>query len=405
MASTLVAGIPSSAVFSGYTGSAIWTLIPALFFGFVLQKTGLGKRIAYLGMKSTRLTYPGILFMWAVIGVILSALTPSIVVRVVIVTPIALSCVNICNLSKGSKGRSLILLTAWSMALIPGTGWLTGSLTGPILNGFFTSVPDLSPISFYEWSLVGLLPAILISFMTVLGGYLILKPGHVLNLSREVFAEEYKKLGPVTRNEKITSIILIAAFTMFVTNTLHNIPDSATCLAAWFLLTAAGIIRPDEISTGISWDLVLFIGSAAGMSAVLTASGVSGWISSIIVTALSPVTGSPWLFVYTVLIIMFILRFFDIATFVPTMAILTPVLPQVASAYGINPLVWIPLISIAINAFFMSYQNMFALVAEASLADKGWKPKHFTAYGTVYFIASLLAMVVTIPYWISIGMF
>ncbi len=62
IASMLIIGISPAAVFSGFVGSAVWILIPALFFGFVLTKTGLGKRIAYFGLKKTRLTYPGLLF-------------------------------------------------------------------------------------------------------------------------------------------------------------------------------------------------------------------------------------------------------------------------------------------------------------------------------------------------------
>ena len=132
MASMLAIGLPASAVFSGFTGTAVWVLIPALFFGFVLARTGLGKRIALLGLKYAGLSYGGLLLIWVVIGVVLSILTPSITVRVVIIAPIALNFVNICGLPEGSKGRSLILLSAWAMALIPGTAWLSGSLGEPI---------------------------------------------------------------------------------------------------------------------------------------------------------------------------------------------------------------------------------------------------------------------------------
>ena len=45
---------------AGYTSSAVWVLIPALFFGFALIKTGLGKRIAYFVLKTFE---PGILSM------------------------------------------------------------------------------------------------------------------------------------------------------------------------------------------------------------------------------------------------------------------------------------------------------------------------------------------------------
>ncbi|OLS01907.1 SLC13 family permease [Tissierella creatinophila] len=405
MASLLALKVPANIVFAGFSGNAVWTLISALFFGFVLAKTGLGKRIAYFGIKNTRLSYAGLLTMWAIIGVVLSILTPSITVRVVIVIPIALNCVNICKLPKGSKGRSLVLLTAWAMALIPGTGWLTGSLVGPILSGFFASTPGLGAIEFSDWAKVSLLPMTIISFLTVVGGYIVLRPSEPLNLSRDVFIEEYKKLGAMSNEEKITVAILVGTFTMFVTNSWHGIPDAATCLTAWFLLSLAGIIKGNEVSTGINWDLVIFVGTGMGFGAIFEYSGVSKWMSSILVDALKPIAGSPWVFVYVVLILMFIWRFVDIAVFVPTKAIIVAILPQVSEAYGIHPLVWVPLLCIAVNSFFLSYQNMFALVAEANMAGEGWTPKHLAQYGTVYFVASMITMLVAIPYWISIGMF
>ncbi len=404
MASLLATGVPAGNVFSGFTGAAVWSLIPALFFGFVLAKTGLGKRIAYLGMRSTKLSYAGILFMWAVIGIVLSLLTPSITVRVAIVTPIALNCVNICNLPEGSKGRSLILLTAWAMAVIPGTGWLSGSLAGPILSGLYASVPGLGAIEFGAWAKVSLLPVMVISLLTVIGGYFVLKPSEPLKLSRDIFVEEYRKLGPLSKQEKIAGIILIASFLMFVTGPLHHIPDAATCLTAWFLLAAFGIIKHNEISTGINWDLVIFVGTAMGFGAVFAQSGVSNWMSSVLVHALAPVSGNPWVFIYVVLFVMFAWRFVDIAVYIPTMAIIAAVAPQIAEVYGINSLVWVPLLCIAMNAFFLSYQNMFTLVAEANMAGKGWTSKHLGQYGIVYFIASMISMLIAIPYWVSIGM-
>jgi anion transporter len=399
----LVLGLSPNIIFSGFSGLALWTLIPALFFGFVLEKTGLGKRIAYLGMKNTKLSYGGLLFMWVVIGIILSALTPSIAVRVVIVTPIALNCVNICKLPNGSKGRSLILLTAWSMALIPGAGWMTGSLVGPILNGFFSTVPELGPISFSQWAKVSLLPISIITILTVIGGYFALKPSEPLRLTKDTFIDEYRKLGRISRQEVLSSIILVASFLMFVTNPLHHIPDAAICLIALFLLGASGIIESKDVGAGINWDLVVFVGIAMSLNSIFTQSGVALWISSFLVPALGPISGNPWIFVYVTLIVMFLWRFIDIAIFIPTMAILSSVIPHISAAYGINPLVWIPLISIALNAFFMSYQNMFGLVAETNLGKQGWSSKHLGIYGTTYFIASLVSMLAAVPYWILIG--
>jgi len=405
MAGMLAVGIPVGAVFSGFSTSAVWTLIPALFFGFALAKTGLGMRIAYYGMKVTKLSYGGLLLMWFLIGVILSALTPSINVRVVIITPIALNCVDILNLEKGSKERSLILLSAFAMAIIPGTGWYTGSLNGPVLNGFFSAIPSLGQISFNDWLKVSLLPAGMISMLTILGGYFVLKPSKSIDITKKVFIEEYNKLGNASRHEKITAFILCLSFIMFATNSLHHVPDVATCLIALFLLSVFGIVKAGDVSGGISWDLVIFIGTAMGFSAVFLHSGVSNWLSSILVQAISPLCINPWIFVYSMIIIMFLLRLVDVAAFIPTMAVITTIIPQIAQSYNINPLIWIPLFTMAVNACFLSYQNMFALVAETNFTHNGWSKKHLGLFGSVYFIACIIAMIAAVPYWISIGMF
>ena len=124
----IVSGLKYSTVFNGYTNRAIWILIPALFFGFALNVTGLGKRLAYWVIGLFKPSYLTLTVSWVVIGILLSALTPSITVRIAIVIPIALATVEICRLQQGSDGASFLLLAAWSMVLIPGTGWLTGAL-------------------------------------------------------------------------------------------------------------------------------------------------------------------------------------------------------------------------------------------------------------------------------------
>lgn len=405
MASLLAIGVPPRVVFSGFVGGAVWTLIPALFFGFALAKTGLGKRIAYFGMKSIRVSYPSLLIMWAVIGIVLSLLTPSITVRVVIVTPIVLQCVQVCRLPAGSRERSLVLLTAWAMAVIPGFGWLTGSLNGPVMTGFYAAVPNMPSIDFGSWARVALLPAAVISGLTLIGGYFALKPAGTLTVDRDVFIEEYRKLGPITKNEIITAITLILSFSFFLTGSFHGIPDAAICLFAFFVFALTGVIQAQEISSGISWDLVLFMGSAMGLGSIFSETGISAWLSEILVDALAPIAGNPWLFIGTTLVFLFLWRFVDIAILIPTLAVVSAIAPEVSARYGIHPHIWIPLICIGINAFFVRYMNMFVLIAESGLGHEGWQAKHLLRYGLVYFAASLLAMIPVIPYWIARGYF
>jgi di/tricarboxylate transporter len=192
---------------------------------------------------------------------------------------------------------------------------------------------------------------------------------------------------------------------MFVTGRIHHIPDAATCLAGLFLLTITGVINGTEIGTGISWDLVIFIGVAMSFGAVFADTGISKWLVGVLVPVIQPLTASPWLFAYSMAILFFVIRFFDVAVFIPTMSILVPIIPEISKSFGIDPLVWTAIFVMACNCFFLSYTNMFAMVAESLAKERSWTSPQITRYGLVYFVACLITLAVAIPYWTSMGMF
>ena len=61
---SLACGLPLNVVATGYISSAVWVLIPALFFGFALVKTGLGKRIAYFVLKTFEPSYFNVMLLY-----------------------------------------------------------------------------------------------------------------------------------------------------------------------------------------------------------------------------------------------------------------------------------------------------------------------------------------------------
>lgn len=89
LAILLISGVSAANVFANHTSSAVWILIPALFFGFALARTGLRRWLAFLIHQLFEPSYLGLTTVWVIIGIVLSALTPSITVCTAIRTPIA----------------------------------------------------------------------------------------------------------------------------------------------------------------------------------------------------------------------------------------------------------------------------------------------------------------------------
>ncbi|MCL2112211.1 MAG: SLC13 family permease [Clostridiales bacterium] len=401
----LAIGLRPAVVFSGFTQSAIWTLVPALFFGFTLQKTGLGKRIAMAIIKLFKPSYLSLVFAWVLIGVILSLLTPSSTVRVAIMIPIAAQCCELCRLEKGSKGNSLIMLTAFGMAILPGSGWMTGVLWGPIISGMINSVPEMQGlVTFESWFSVLFVPVVITTALLIVGSLIALKPKGTLSKDA-IDAIRNEKASKISRHEIISGVVLVIVFVLFLTSRFHGLPDAAVCMAAVFVFFLSGVLEAKDFNSGVNWDLIFFVAIALGFSAIFNETGISEWLAGVIVPVLAPIAGNPFLFMFCVMGFVFLWRFFDVALFIPTIAILVPILPAIQEAYNISPLVWLFVFVMGGNSFVMAYQNMWAMMSRSIAGERAFTNGHLGVYGVIYFAACFVALAVAIPMWTGAGLF
>ena len=397
----LIAGLGPAVIFSGFAESAVWTLVPALFFGTVLRKSGLGKNIAFMIIRLFKPSYPSLIIAWTIIGIVLSIFTPSMTVRVAIMIPIAVQCCELCGIKKSSRAQSLIMLTVFAMAILPGSGWLTGVLWGPIVQGFYNRVPELSGvINFDTWLSMMLLPQLIVSLLLVLASFIFLRPEDKITNTSALLDSGEKIV--FSRNEKSAGVILLVVFALFISGTLHGLPTAAICLAAVIAFFVFKILSPEDIGTGISWDMVIYVAMALSINSIFSVTGISSWLSSIIVPALAPIAGNPMLFTLVMMLFLFAWRFIDIAMFLPTIAILVPILPSIEAAYGISPLMWLPMFIMAANCFFMNYQNMWAMMGSGLAGDRSWTAQHLAIYGTIYFVICMIVVALFVPIWINV---
>ena len=397
----LIAGLKYPVVMSGYSSSAIWVLIPALFFGYVLQKTLLAKRIVYWTLKIIRPTYPSIILAWVVAGLVLSFLTPSATLRILTMVPIALGTVEACGLEFKSRGGSLICLTAFGMALFPGAGWYTGCLWGPIYIGMFPAELKAlgTPSAWLQgnalfWAVMTLLYIILLNIL--------LKPERPLQLDRDAFKAQYVQLGRMSRDEIVVGAILVAAFAMFFTESIHGIPTVPVALTGFFLLMAFGVITSSDIATGVSWDIILFLGAVISLPSISMESGIAKWISVYMDPLISTCAGSPVTFLLLFILLFWLIRFVDVSFGFATAAIMAPVMVPLYNNFGIHPIIVGTVFAIGSGFFFLSYQNPWIVMSESLTNGNVWSPQNLARGGIAYAVACLLAVLIVSPYWKAI---
>jgi di/tricarboxylate transporter len=406
MSMLLLFGVDRTLVFGGFTSDTVWILIPATAFGYVLTKTGLGRRLALLVMKTFKPTYLNLAMAWLVIGLILSAFTPSILIRISIIMPIAAGCASTLKLEPGSKGNAFILLLAWTMAVIPGSGWITGSLWGPVSIGMYGKVEGLKDLCTSAlWMKAMLLPMLFLTGCIVTGLFIFFKP-EPLNLeSAEDFITEYNNLGPWSRAEMLSVVILSITFIMFLTEKLHHISNVTVCLASFFLLFAVNVLEPDDVQKGVSWNLIVFFGCILAFPAIFGNPdiGISAWLKQTVSPVLLGFKGHVLPFMIVAVLVMFAWRFLDIAWMIPTMALLVSMLPVIQKELGIHPLVMSSLMILAGNFTFMTYMQPFSMMGSALAKGRSWTPDQLIRYGTIYLGSSIATLLISMVYWKMTG--
>jgi di/tricarboxylate transporter len=398
----VMSGLSISQVAAGFSGSSLWLLIPALFFGFALKKSGLGNRIAFFLLKSINPSYIGILLVWLVLGTGFSLLTPSIGIRFLILTAISMSVADACNLSKDSRGRSLIIITAWASAIFPGTGWYTGSLYGPVLTGFL-------PIEMQRIATEGLwfkvmgLPWIFITIAFFVIIYFMLRPEEKLHITQEKFAALYLELGNITKSEKIVFITLMTVLLCLPFQAMLGLASFQIMLLGFLIFLLTRVIGKQDIGTGISWDIILFFGIIMGLPDIIITSGIASWAEPVMGYVITFLTRSALTFLIGLTLIFFALRFIDVTWGFAIGAFLATATPVLYNSYHIHPTIVMMIFTFGGTLFFTSYQQPWIPQAESIMQDAGWNPKHLRQAACVYAGVVILTLIIFLPYWNAIG--
>ena len=393
--------LPFGAIFGGFADPALWTLIPAFAFGYVLTKTGLGRRLALYVLRTFPLTKVGLAIAWIIIGVVLSALTPSIIVRIAIVMPLVVSFLEILRIPDRSPQAAFISMLAFVGATIPGNGWLTGSLAGLINMGFLPHEMRAG-IDWSSYTVSQIIPWLIIVIVLLIYIFIFFRPGSFQGVKEQI-NKEYQNLGSISSHERITLIILMCCFLGFITTPWHHVGSAAICLIGFFLLYVFNVMEAKDIATGVNWDLILFIGSALSIAPIFKVSGVGEWLCQLISPCVASLSANAWVFVLVLTLIGFLMRFIDVAFGLPTAALILALTP-VYSQFGIHPLVACTISSVVQLFFFFTYQSSFAIIANSMTQNRGWSDKQLMVGGVGYVVAVVISMSISVFYWRSLGL-
>ena len=393
------ARVPMPDLTTGFSNASFWLLIPAMFLGGALLQTGLGRRIVYALFTRLRLSYPGILIGWFFAGVLFALLTPSITVRILILTPIAVSVSDACLLDNMSRGRSLMVLSSWSVSIFPGIAWQNGSLFGPVFTSFLPAGSIRDMATEQMWLRVMGIPWILFSIVFLAALYFVLKPEQKVTVTKEQIKKMYAELGPITKNEKSCLTAFVFLLVLLALQTFLSTTTNQALFAAFILLLLFGVFSTKEIASGISWDIAVFFGMLMSFPHIFQTTGISDWLAPALSSFMGPIAFSPLVFILALFAICVLMRFLDVTQGWIIAAVLSMAAPMLYSEYGLNPLISTMVFVSASNVFFFSYQQPWLGLTESVCGAGGWNPRHVSKASVLYTFLAALMLVFSRFYW------
>lgn len=373
-----------SSVIANYASETILLLLGASILSVSWEETGLDKRIAarFLGLVGDN--FRSQLIFWYLLSTALSAVLPNAVVCATI-TPIAVAMLKFVgegNIKESRVGSKLLLYIAY------GTG--VGGLASPLGGAMnLVTVDYLQQLTGQEYMYISWVIRFLpIMIVLILSNIIFMlrdvKKEESLGGSKEYFSSEYKKMPPMSVEEKWSLAMFLTATILAFTRQFYQAYLPGLKPAYVFIICAIAsfmIVKPDgtklmlwkNVQGKIVWELMYVFAGGLAAGTLINGSGAADAIGKM-VTEMGLTGGFATVFV----IITITLLMSDVTSNTATAAVAIPIVISIIQGIGLNPIPYVYIASIGVNLSYMLPTSIRAIPVGYGLQPKymlkeGWK--------------------------------
>lgn len=346
----LTQAAPPMVLASGFWSNAIMLIFGGLVMGAAAERSGLGRAIARGLMQRFLGSYARLLTGIIVGAGALSFLVPSTMGRLAITIPVVLATVKEAGYEQGSNGYNGAILVTVAGNFMTSYAILPANLVQIITLGAIEAVhgPQLTYAEFLLLCgpVLGVIKGVLFVTLVVW-----LMPAPPPRMPTQV--SEPVLLSPAARR---VGVVLGLAVTLWATDFLHHLKPGWIALGAGLLciLPPLQLVALREVFDTNRLTGIVTVPMLLGVASVITQSGAGGVITETVTRAVTlagqtPVFGFALLAVLAALISV-------VATTVGCIAIMTPIVGEVASATGLSPKLGIIAVMTGLQALFFHYE-------------------------------------------------
>lgn len=291
----------------GFGNPSIWLILLAFFISEGFIKTGLGRRIAlvftkWFGKSTLELSYSLI-----AVDLILSPAMPSTTARSGgVVFPIIKSLAEAMGSKPDKKSRkkigSFLIYTEFQGSIITSTMFLT-SMAGNPLSQSLANNYHIN-INWMNWFLAALVPGIISLFFIPWLIYKIYPPMQKnMPQAKQWAKKQLELMGKMSNKELFMIIIFLIALILWIFGTALNINATLVGFIALSLILLTNILNWDNVTGQKSaWNTFIWFSVMVLLASQLGKTGFISWLSK---TASSAFSGSNWIIVLSLLLLIY----------------------------------------------------------------------------------------------------
>ena len=399
---------------SGFAENTVWLVVGAFIFAIGYRKSGLGRRIALTLVKRLGRRTLGLGYAVALSDLVLAPATPSNTARSGgTIFPILSNVPQLYGSSPGPTANRIgtyLMWTAFASTAVTSSLFLTALAPNAAALAIGKKLADVD-ISWSQWFL-GFLPlgVVLLAVVPLLS-YRICRP--LVKESPEIAewaARELEDMGPWSRNERIMSVLVLLAMTLWITGANPNISlpvvgtnwihaTTVVLVIICLLLLTRVITFDDIVSEKAAWEVFFYFTSLLTLSSGLNEIGFVAWVANEFARPLEGVSPNAAMLLLVALFFWIHYAFSSITSHAA--AVLPVVLAVGAAIPGLNiaTLTLMCLYSLGLMGVISPYATGPAPMYFGS----GYiERRKFWLYGFIFGMLYFLSVVLVLPWWLAV---
>lgn len=274
-------------VLTAFSGATVWLIVCAFILARAFIITGLGKRIAYLVMRSFGNSSLKLVYSLVISDVIIGPAIPSNSARSGgLVFPIVASLCQAFDSHPGASARKIgayLMTSVWHIDFVVSAMFMTAMVGNPIAAELAKKILNVD-ITWMSWFVAAVVPGV-VALLAI--PYVLFKiyPPDIKKTpeAKEMANKVLEDMGPISRGEKIMMAVFIGLLVLWATAEITKLNATLIAFMGLCVLLITKVLTWDHvIKETKAWDTLVWVGSVILMSDYLNKLGFIPWFASIL---------------------------------------------------------------------------------------------------------------------------